>query len=283
MSVFPEGTLWLVGDGDVLLIGSNGPLEGKLGGVATAWQRRGVSEDLASVGVTSPVHVLSLFVATGRQLSAWSDGAPIQSDNRAALEFSGPQSIFGRSDADNAALLRELSHNAARPAAIEQAEAGATAGVVRDRAWMLLQADAFRPAYADFVRAVELDPTDPRTLEGLIRASAPLERGAETRALLSRLAADPTRMATKLALSRLLASQGAYDQAVADSLRHRAKRSQSHAGARATGVDSLGSRRRREDAAGGRAITRGGAERRSHPLLQCRAAFHGATRGPGAR
>jgi spermidine synthase len=215
VSVFPDGTLWLVGDGDVLLIGSNMPVENKLDGIAATWQRPGVSDDLATVGVMSPSHILSLFVAGGSQLIAWSDGAPIQTDNRAALEFSGPQSVFGLSDADNAELLRDLSHGGTRPRAVAEAERSATAATIRDRAWMLLQADAFRPAYADFVRAVELEPTDPRTLEGVIRASAPLRRTAETRALLSRLGTDPSRVATRLALSRLLASDGAYDEAVA--------------------------------------------------------------------
>jgi spermidine synthase len=215
VSVFPDGTLWLVGDGDVLLVGSNTPIEPRLGGVAAAWQRPGVSDDLASVGAREPHDVLSMFVAHGSALATWSAGAPVQSDNRAALEFSGPQSVFGGVDSDNASLLRQLgADSSARPAVIRELEAAAGADSYRDRGWMLLQADAFRPAYDDFVRALEHNPTDPRTLDGLIRASAPLQRGADTRALLSRLAADPTRLTTKLALSRLLASEGLYDQAV---------------------------------------------------------------------
>lgn len=215
VSVFPDGTLWLVGDGDVLLIGSNTPLVPRLAGVAAAWQRPGVAADLASVGARTPHHVLSMFVAHGATLAEWSAGAPLQSDNRAALEFSGPQSVFGRIDSDNATLLRRLAADASeRPDAIRQTEAAATAETFRDRGWMLLQADAFRPAYDNFVRAIEMDPADPRALDGLIRASAPLQRAADTRALLTRIAADPAQVPARLALSRLLASEGAYDQAV---------------------------------------------------------------------
>jgi spermidine synthase len=213
VSVFPDGTLWLVGDGDVLLIGSNTPIAPRLTDIATAWHRAGVREDLASVGAREPHHLLSMFVGHGAKLAEWSAGAPVQSDNRAALEFSGPQSVFGRVDADNATLLRQLAAGGARPDVIRTVEAAATADTYRDRGWMLLQADAFRPAYDDFVRAVEMNPSDARALEGLIRTSAPLQRNAETRARLSRLAGDPTRVATKLALSRLLAGEGAYDQA----------------------------------------------------------------------
>jgi spermidine synthase len=215
VSVFPDGTLWLVGDGDVLLIGSQTPLDPRLAGVAEAWQRPGVSDDLASVGALVPYHLLSMFVADGTRLAEWSAGAPVQSDNRAALEFSGPQSVFGRVASDNAALLRQMAAEAGtRSAVIAAAMAQATAETYRDRGLMLLQADAFRPAYDDFVRALEIDPLDPRALDGLIRASAPLQRSMDTRALLSRLAAEPTRITTRLALSRLLASEGAYDQAV---------------------------------------------------------------------
>jgi spermidine synthase len=215
VSVFPDGTLWLVGDGDVLLIGSNTPLVPRLDRIASAWQRPGVSADLASVGVSEPSHILSMFVASDAHLAAWAANAPLQTDNRAALEFSGPQSIFGPAEADNAALLRGLAHTAPPPRTVADARDRGTPATYRDRGWMLLSADAVRPAYDEFVKAVEMDPTDARALEGLIRATAPLRRHAETRALLGRLTADPARIAAKLALSRHLASEGAYDEAAA--------------------------------------------------------------------
>ncbi len=163
-TVFPDGTLWLIGDGDVLLIGSNAPIEPRLAAMAAAWRRPGVAEDLASVGALEPFHLLSMFVAGGQALTAWANRAAVQSDNRAGLEFSGPQSIFGRTTADNAALLRALSQAAVpRPAAVTTAEAGATPAALRDRGWMLMTADAARPAYDDFVKAAESDPNDPRT------------------------------------------------------------------------------------------------------------------------
>ena len=213
-SVFPDGTLWLVGDGDVLLLGSNEPIEPRLTNMASGWRRPGVGDDLASVGALEPFHLLSMYVASGPALTAWANRAPIQSDNRAALEFSGPQSIFGRSSVDNATLLRTLMKASARPGAVTAAEAGAGAASLRDRGWMLMTADAARPAYDDFVKSAELDPNDARTLEGLIRASAPLRRDVESRAFLERLAADPTRLTAKLALGRLLTGQGRAGDAV---------------------------------------------------------------------
>lgn len=216
LSVFPEGALFLVGDGDVLLVGTPGSMDAALANVASAWDRPGVTADLASVGAQAPFAVLSQFIAQGDALDAWADGAPVQSDNRGALEFSGPQSIFGASAADNATLLRGLAARAHPvPAAVQLALANATAADYRDRGWMLLQADALRPAYDDFVRALDQRPDDGRALDGLIRAATPIGRTADAQAVLTRIAADPIRQGARLALSRLLAAQGAYDQAVA--------------------------------------------------------------------
>jgi spermidine synthase len=215
VSVFPDGTLWLIGDGDVLLIGSNAPLESRLEAIRETWQRPSVADDLASVGALEPFHILSLFVAHGERLAGWAAAAPVQTDNYAALEFSGPRSMFGRANTDNAALLRALGDEpGARPPPVRHAIESATATARRDRGWMLFHADAVRPAYDDFARAAEADPNDRGALEGLVRASAPLAKPAETRALLTRLAADPQHEPAKLSLSRFLASQGAYDEAV---------------------------------------------------------------------
>jgi spermidine synthase len=213
MSVFPGGTLWLVGDGDVLLIGSNTPIEDRLSGMAAAWQRPGVKEDLASVGVMEPVHVLSLLVAEGERLQQWAAGAPVQTDDRADLEFSGPQSIFGRARDDNAALLRQLAAGGTRPPAVEAAVNAASAASWRERGWMFYRADGYRPAYADFTRALESDPRDQRALEGLLVTSTPAERSTETRVLLGRLASDAANGPAKIAFSRFLAAQGAYEEA----------------------------------------------------------------------
>jgi spermidine synthase len=212
-SVFPDASLWLVGDGDVMLIGSNTPVANRLAGLAETWQRPGVSEDLASVGAREPFHILSMLIAVGDRLKGWAGQAPIQTDNRAKLEFSGPQSLFGAGQEDNAALLRELAR-AGRPPAVEEAIRSASAADWRDRGWMFFHADGFRPAYDDFARALAADPHDQGAIDGLVRVSTPAGRSVDARALLSRLAGDLTNESAKLALSRLLAAEGVYDEAV---------------------------------------------------------------------
>ena len=213
LAEFPEGTAWLVGDGDVLLIGSTGPLGPQLDQVASRSTRAGVADDLKSVGVRGPLGILSLFVAEGAALREWTAGAPLQTDQRARLEFSGPQSIFGAERPDNAATLRTLARSIPRPASLGALEAQATGADWRDVAQMLLAADAFRPAFDQFSRALELAPTDAPALEGLIRSAVGSNQVDGAGRRLSQLASQPGNLAARLALSRLAASQGQWNDA----------------------------------------------------------------------
>ena len=214
LSVFPNGTMWLVGDADVLLVGSTEPLDARIAGMADAIKRPGVAGDLATVGVTGPFAVVSMFVAQGDALKSWANGAPLQTDDRSRLEFSGPRSIFGVATHDNAADLRALAAASPKPPAVSAALAAATPADWRDRGLMYLKADASRPAFEDLMRALEASPDDPVALDGLIRVAANLNRIADAQAFLTKLASDPARAPAKLALSRVLASQGNMDEAV---------------------------------------------------------------------
>jgi len=214
LSVFPDGTLWLVGDADVLLIGSTGPLDARIDGIGAAMRRPRVAEDLASIGVKRPFSVTSLFIAHGEALKAWANGAPLQTDDRSALEFSGPRSVFGTARDDNATALRELAARSPKPDAVASALASVTPGDLRDRGLMLFKADANQPAYDDLARAIESDPNDAEALDGLIRAAASTNKLYDVQARLTKLSADPAHKAAQLALSRVLASQGNIEAAV---------------------------------------------------------------------
>jgi len=213
LSVFPNGTLWLVGDADVLLVGATEPLDARIGSMAAAMQRPGVAADLATVGVKSPFAVTTLFISHGDALKAWAAGEPLQTDDRSALEFSGPRSIFGASRDDNAAALRALAASSPKPAAVASALAAATTEEWRDRGLMLLTADAMQPAYDDLVRALETNANDTAALDGLLRAAVSLNKVIEVERLVTRLAANPANTGAKLALSRWLASQGNMEAA----------------------------------------------------------------------
>ncbi len=218
LSVFPDGAMWLVGDGDVLLIGSAAPLEPRLREIAAAWERPGVAAALAAVGVRDAFSVLSLFVGSGSALQHYSAGAPLQTDDHNALEFSAPRGLYtgGDSPNENARNLRALSDRFTPPPAIRSAVASATAREWRNRGLMQLNAAAYATAYDDLAQAVRLDPSDPEGLTGLVDAAARSGREQEATRLLEQLASrHPANAALQLALSRAHALQGAFDAAVA--------------------------------------------------------------------
>ena len=214
LSVFPNGTLWLVGDADVLLVGSTEPLDARIGGIGEAMRRPGVAADLAGVGVTGSFSLSSLFVAQGEALTAWANGAPLQTDDRSQLEFTGPRNIFGSARDDNASALRALAASSPKPAAVAALLTSARPEDWRDRGLMFLKADAHRPAYDDLARSLTANPDDAAALDALIRAAASDNRIGDAQSFLARLASDPSHTAAKLALSRVLASQGDINEAI---------------------------------------------------------------------
>ena len=218
LSVFPDGAMWLVGDGDVLLIGSVGPLEPRLREITTTWERPGLGAALAAVGVRDAFSVLSLFVGSGTALQHYSAGAPIQTDDRNALEFSAPRGLYeaGRSTNENARNLRALSNRFTPPLAIRSAVESATAPEWRNRGLMLLNAAAYATAYDDLAGAVRLAPSDREALTGLVDAAGRSRREQDATRLFEQLASQhPANAWLRLELSRLLALQGEFDEAVA--------------------------------------------------------------------
>ena len=218
LSVFPEGAMWLVGDGDVLLIGSVDPLEPRLREIATAWERPGVGAALAAVGVRDAFSVLSLFVGSGGSLQHYSARAPVQTDDHNSLEFSAPRGLHegSRSTNENARTLRALSDRFAPPAAIRSVVESATPREWRNRGLMQLNAAAYATAYDDLARAVRLAPSDGEALAGLVEAAGRSRREQDAARLLEQLASEhPANAALRRELSRVLALRGAFEDAVA--------------------------------------------------------------------
>ena len=216
-AVFPDGTMWLVGDGDLLLVGSTAPLEPRLEEIATTWQRAGVGEDLRTVGMKEPFALLSLFVGGPGEMSRYGAGAAVQTDQRTALEFSGPFAVFGGVPANHAETLRTLLDEGRRPPAVARALTGATALQWRDRGAMLMDAEAVGAAYRDYAKALDLAPADTTTLDGLVRAAAAArqEDDAERRlrAVIQRSAGAES--PARVALAELLGMRGRFDEATA--------------------------------------------------------------------
>lgn len=213
LAVFPEGTAWLVGDGDLLLIGSATRLESLDRGVSDAWQRPGVAADLSQVAVHDPFSLLTLFVGAGADLRRYASDAPVQSDDRLSLEYSAPRAVYGHFQASNVGRIRDLAVRAVRPPAVANALAGATAAAWRNRGLMQLQAAAHGIAYEDFRRAAAQAPRDDAALDGLARAAAAAGRTEDASKFLRDLATASHSAPALIRLSRLLASQGRMEEA----------------------------------------------------------------------
>ena len=214
-AVFPNGTMWLMGDGDLLLVGSNGADPLPLENITAHWDRPNVAADLRAAGAAEPFALLSSYVAGPAEIQRFVAGAALQSDDRMALEFSAPLALYGGAQ-ENTATVRALLDPVRAPPAIAAAWAGAGAAEHRHRGELMLRADAYDMAYQDYAKALELDATDPEAPGGIVRAAIASHREADgTTRLETAARANPRAVHVWIALSKLQAARGAFDRAVA--------------------------------------------------------------------
>jgi spermidine synthase len=214
-AVFPNGTMWLMGDGDLLLVGSNGSDPLKLDNLAVNWQRSKVAADLREAAAYEPFALLSSYVAGPAEIHRYVSGAAVQSDDRMALEFSAPRALYGDAK-ENVAAIRNLLDSGRAPAAVSAAWANAGATEHRHRGELMLKADAYETAYQEYAKALELDTTDPEAPEGIARAAIATRREADAISRLESAARlQPRAVSVWMALSKLQAASGSFDRAVA--------------------------------------------------------------------
>jgi spermidine synthase len=215
-SAFPNGTMWLIGEGDVLFIATNDSVGPRIENIPRAWQRPGVAADLANASVFDAFSLLSLYVAGPSELQRYGQSAFIQTDDRTRLEFSGPLGLYRRRENENAPTLRTLLDPVHAPAAVRTAAAAAGALEWRHRGQMLVKAHAYSMAYDEFLRSVQRDPENDAALTGLIEAAGSASRLAEAQRALELLASKrPTNATVRVALARLLAAMGELERAAA--------------------------------------------------------------------
>lgn len=216
-SVFPQGTMWLVGEGDLLLIGrASATVPLALDGISAGWQRGAAPAALSEVGISgseTPFALLSLFAGGPAELGQLGDDVPVQTDDRMALEFSAPRGIYGRSTNDNGEMLRSIS--SVLPPAVQRAFDAATDASWLARGKMELKADAYGLAYQAYRKAVALNNRSVEALAGLSQSAAPARKADEELSWLQSLAAaDARNPAVRIELSRLLAARGDFQGGV---------------------------------------------------------------------
>ena len=217
-SVFPEGTMWLVGEGDLLLVGAaSGSITGRLDHIARGVRKGATAQALATVGIaetSAAFDLLSLYAGGPLVIERYGTGALIQTDDHTALEYSAPRGIYGRTTNENAATIRALGVEP--PAAVRAALAAATDSDWASSGRMQLEAEAHSLAYEAFRRALALNSRSHDALSGLSDASSGAHKQAEARDLLTAIAArEPGNAPVRVELSRVLAAAGDFDGAIA--------------------------------------------------------------------
>ncbi|MBI3493424.1 MAG: tetratricopeptide repeat protein [Acidobacteria bacterium] len=210
-SVFPHATLWLVGDGDLLLIGANADaITERLTAVEAGSGQGATASLLADVGIaehTAPFALLSLFAGGPREIERYAGNATMQTDDRTGLEYSAPRGIYGRTKDDNVAAIRAL--NPERVLTVRQAFERASDAAWVSRGTMELKAQAFAPAYEAFRQATAINSRNTAALAGMSDAAGGAGRLNEEREWLRALAArEPGNAAVRIELSRILAVGG---------------------------------------------------------------------------
>lgn len=218
-SIFPDGTLWLVGDGDLLLIGTAADtIESRVAGIPERSRKGSVPALLADVEVApdaAPLVLLSLFAGGPSELASYGSGADVQTDDRMSLEFTAVRALYAPSS-DNASTLRTLRARAVAPRAVATALQEADASDWTARGIAGLKATAFGMAHESFRRALTLDSRAAAALRGSTDAAFGAQRGAEELTWLRALAAaEPDNAAARVALSHVLAGLGSADEAIA--------------------------------------------------------------------
>ena len=209
LDVFPGATLWEespVG-GDYFLAGHRGDTVGTidLGRIEELLRRPAVAADLARAGIGNATDLLAHFVAGPRELGAYSVGAPLQRDDRLALEFSAPRALYRRTLSDQVRALRPYRRSPApllRGGAPEGAAALRT-GLRQARA----AARREERILLSIPQGLEAIQGDPELTLGLELLRAGLRTAAEPH-LRRAVVADPARSEARALLGALHAGAG---------------------------------------------------------------------------
>ena len=215
-SVFPEATMWLVGEGDLLLVGTNGgaiDLAG-LSGRAARGSTAAALKDVAVPDGAAPFALLSMFAGGAAELKQWRRCADSARRSHGARVLGAARDLWpddGRKR-ERAPCARGRR---ARPGGAGRDRAGHRRELDRRRRDAAQGGRACAIAYEHFKRAVRINSRNADALSGLTDAAAGARRQDDARTWLQSLANAAGNASVRVELSRLLAASGNVDQAVA--------------------------------------------------------------------
>lgn len=86
-SSMPKGT-------DLILIGSNQPIEFPDDGFSLAWQNETIRAELERAGIQRPMDLYGLMFMNRAELEEFAEGAPLNTDDNGLLEFAAPKDLI---------------------------------------------------------------------------------------------------------------------------------------------------------------------------------------------
>jgi len=216
-SVFPQGTMWLIGEADLLLIGGPGDdVRSRLDGLASRLRHPSTAGMLATVNVRAadaPFDLLSLYKGGPDELNRYGGNAVVQTDDRTRLEYSAPRGIYGKTGDNNAGAIQSLGGE--RPRAVGAVLDAATDASWASRGAMQLKAEAYELAYESFRTAVTLNSRNAEALAGLVEAAGSARKQPETLEWLKTIASrEPTNAPIRIELAHLYAAGGDRTSAI---------------------------------------------------------------------
>lgn len=93
-AVFPAMEIWDVGEGDVVLLGSDRPWKSDVDALWHAFTKQMPRRDLGLIGLTSPAAVLARQLASQRTAFALPGPGRIQTDSHPVLEYIAPRTFY---------------------------------------------------------------------------------------------------------------------------------------------------------------------------------------------
>jgi hypothetical protein len=115
LAQFKHVSLWLPNRMEGVAIGSNEQLRIDLSKLALRMSAPKVSEDLSTIGLRSPEHLLSTFIATDKTLSAYLEDTPIITDDRPRIEYYNLYPVNPIGVADLKQLREPVEHYLTNP------------------------------------------------------------------------------------------------------------------------------------------------------------------------
>jgi predicted membrane-bound spermidine synthase/tetratricopeptide (TPR) repeat protein len=215
---FPQSALFLINEGDVLLVGAESELPDiESAALAQRIEERAVAEDLATVEVRNLFTFASLYALGTPELAVWAAEATRHTDNHPLLEFRAPRFMHADTGLMNRNSILEAASTAVQPDAIRRHLSEPAAEDVSSRARMLEQAESFQWAFETYLAAARIAPDQLEAHEGIVRTAIAIEQpqtAEDTLRTFSPTSGEPFSIAASIGLGLLYHNLGRYEEAL---------------------------------------------------------------------